>query len=532
MSLQRAWQEAYESLGGLDRAAMSPDDLDALAEAAFWLGYEDEAVAARQQAYVGYLRAGERCRAVRMAWWLFCAGINTGEQAVAVGWLRRAVRHLEGEPECAEHGYVAFARAELALAGGDFPAAAEQAGRAVEVGERLGDANVSAMGLQLQGRALIEQGRIDEGVAMLDEAMCFVLAGQLTDLLTGIVYCVVVHVCRDLADLRRAREWTDAARSWCDSLPRLTFFHGLCRVYRGEVLGLSGLWSEAEGELRRAGGELLACGDPSAGEAFYAVGELARRRGDLGDAEKAFRRAHELGRDPQPGLSLLRLAQGRIAAASAALQSALTGPPGDRVGRAQLLAAQVEVTVAAGDPDAARAAADQLTAIARELRSVALEATAAAARGAVFLAAGEPVRALPELRSAVGLWRRLGLPYEEARGRAALGVALAALGDDEGGRLESASAAAIFARLGAAAPTGDLGAGPRVGVARPLPRGLTAREHEVLRLVAAGKSNREIAAALVISEHTAARHVQNIFVKLDVTSRAAAGAFAFGHDLV
>lgn len=513
---------------------MSPDDLDALAEAAFWLGQEDEAVAARQQAYVGYLRAGQRGRAVRMAWWLFCVAINDGEHAVAMGWLRRAGRHLEGEPECAEHGYVAVARAELAFAGGDIGGAADWAARAVELGERFGEPNVSAMGLQVQGRALVEEGRIDEGVALLDEAMCLVLAGQLTDLLTGIVYCVVVHVCRDLADLRRAREWTDAARSWCESLPTLTFFHGLCRVYRGEVLGLSGLWREAEGELRRAGGELLSCGDPSAGEAFYAVGELARRRGDLVAAEEAFGRAHELGRDPQPGLSLLRLAQGRVATASAALQRALTGPPADRVGRAQLRAAQVEVAVAAGDLAAARAAAGDLSVIAGELRSVALEAMAAAARGAVDLAGGEAARALSELCGAVGLWHRLGLPYEEARGRAALGAAMAALGDDEGARLEFASAAATFERLGVAATADALGAGPSDAAAAtpPLPRGLSAREHEVLRLVATGKSNREIAAALVISEHTVARHVQNIFAKLDVTSRTAAGAFAFEHDLV
>jgi DNA-binding NarL/FixJ family response regulator len=525
------WLHVYENLSGRDPVGLAAVELEALAEAAWWLCKTDESIAARQRAYTAFRDAKDDRGAARSAARLFHDHFYRGEGAVAVGWLRRGFRHLERDPDCVEVGWLQMAEAELHLHQGPLEQALDGAAQAIQVARDHGDADLAAVAMQIQGRALVAQGRIEEGLALLDEAMTCVLAGELAPLYTGWVYCSVILACKDLADLRRASEWTEAARAWCEALPATTpYSQGLCRIYRGEVLALRGAWAEAEAELRRAHHQLLPHKPQGAAEASYGVGEVLRRRGDLAGAEQAFVQAQQLGWEPQPGLALLRLAQGRVAAAAAALRSALASPTVDRFGRARLLAAQVEVTIAAGALDQACDAARELMTIADDLSSAVVRATASMAQGALHLATGSPAAALEQLRGALTGWRELQLPYEEATARLLIGTARRMLGDEEGGRIEIDAARAGFDRLGAAA---DARHGATLLQRRRAPRQvLTDREVQVLRLVAAGKHDREIAGALHLSEHTVARHVQNILAKLEVSSRAAATSSALKQGLL
>jgi ATP/maltotriose-dependent transcriptional regulator MalT len=529
ISASRAsWLDDYRRLSGIDPAGLAAEELEALADAAWMVCQLEESVATRQQAYVRYLEAGENRPAARVAWRLFWDHLYGGESVVATGWLRRARRHLAAMSEEAEHGFVALADAELALNRGALEEAEASVRTAIEVGDRHAAQGIVALGLALQGRILIAQGRHDEGCASLDEAMTLVLSGQLDDYFAGAVYCAVIAECRELADIRRGSEWTDAARRWCASLPAITPFHGICRIHRGEILCLRGAWDEAEAEIRTAGDELAAFKPRSAAEAFTALGELCRRRGDLTRAEEAFRRAHQLGGDPQPGLALVRLAQGQAAAASTALRGTLLDTSLSPMRRVDLLAAQVSAALTTGDVTLATAAAGELCSLAERLDRPAARARARVARGAVRLASGDASEAMVDLRAACAIWCDLGLPYEEAQTRLLVGAAATKVGDEDGATLEIQAACACFERLGA---TADLQRASGLLPAAPRPAGLTAREVDVLRLLAAGKTNLEIAAELVISEHTVGRHVQNIFTKLGVSSRAAAAVFAVEHRL-
>jgi ATP/maltotriose-dependent transcriptional regulator MalT len=522
------WVDTYDRLSASDPADLTPADLEALADSAWLVCRLDESLVARQHAYAGYLETRDEQSAARAAWRMFWDHLYNGDKVVALGWLRRARRHVAAIPEGAEHGYVALADAELALNRGLPGEAAAHAARAVEIGTRHDTQSIVAFGLTLHGRALIAQGRLDEGCASMDEAMTLVLSARLDAFFTGAVYCTVIAECRDVADLRRAAEWTDAASAWCSSLPVVTPFHGICRIHRGEVLGLRGAWTQAEAEIRTAGDELAAFKPRSAAEALYALAEIQRRRGDLAGAEHSFLRAHELGRNPQPGLALVRLAQGQTEIAAAALRTALADGSASRLRRAQLLAAEVEVALAAGDHTRARIAADDLSSIADAFDRPVMNATAAQARGEVRLADDDARGAMADLRAASTIWTDLQLPYEEARSRLLIGAAARAMGDDEGARLEIQTARAGFERLGARR---DARRAAAIADAPDRFAGLTAREGEVLRLVAAGQSNRQIGRALAISEYTVARHVQNIFVKLGVSSRASAAAVAVAHQL-
>jgi tetratricopeptide (TPR) repeat protein len=408
-----SWVDSYCRLSGVDPAELAAEELEDLADAAWMVCRLEVSMAARQQAYVGYLEACENRPAARVAWRLFWEHLYGGETVVAMGWLRRARRHLAAIPEDAEHGFVALADAELALNRGSLDEAEACAGNAIEVGDRHGAQGIVALGLTQQGRILIAQGRHDEGCTSLDEAMTLVLSGQLDDYFAGAVYCALIAECREIADIRRGSEWTDAARAWCASLPATTPFHGICRVHRGEILCLRGAWDEAETEIRTAGDELAGFKPRSAAEAFVALGELCRRRGDFTGAEEAFRLAHQLGGDPQPGLALVRLAQGQATAALTALRGALADTSRTPMERAQLLAAQVEVALTTGDAVLAQDAVGELCSIAEDLDWPAAHARAKLARGAVRLANEDLGSAMGDLRAACALWRELGLPYEE-----------------------------------------------------------------------------------------------------------------------
>jgi DNA-binding CsgD family transcriptional regulator len=491
------------------------------------MGEPIDAIAYRQKAYAGYAAEPNDRAAGAVAGRLAIESFMRGQASVGAGWLGRAHRHLDEQPPCPEQGFLAMVEATIQRFAGDLDAALELARRAVDIGQQFGDRDLLAMAIHTEGLIHIDAGRVTEGLAMLDDAMTSVLVGELSPFFTGLVYCNVIGACLELADLRRAGEWSNAARDWCETLPPGSPYPGLCRVHRAEVQRLFGAWAEAEADAAIAAEDLLRFDREDAGHAFYELGEVRRLRGDLPGAEQAFEHARECGSDPQPGFALVRLAQRKLVAATAALRLADTSRA--PLQRARLLAAAVEIALAAADVATAAAAAEELEDIAATFATPALGASAATARGAVLLAAGDVPSALEFLRRACGLWQEVKLPYEAARARVLYGRALTASGDEESGAFELRAALATFERLGAApdaaATTGLLGA------PEALPGGLTAREAEVLRLVAAGNTNRDIAVELVISEHTVGRHLQNIYAKLDVSTRAAATAFAFEHDL-
>lgn len=522
------WELAFEALSSLDtNEGLTPEDLEALGEAAWWLCRMPECIGARERSVAAYVAQGQPRQAALVALRLFYTFSVRGEGAIASGWLRRADRLLEGESEGVEHGQLAVAEARVARSRGDAVSELAHARRAIALGQQFADADLVALGQYIEGRLLVRQGQVHDGMARLDEAMLAAAQGELGPMATGQVYCNVIAACQELGDLRRAGEWTEALRGWCASQPT-SVFPGLCRVHRAEVMRLRGAWSDAEREAREASEDLLETMPAFAAEALYQLGEVRRGIGDMAEAELAFRSASDLGREPQPGLALIRLAQGRGEAAGAAVRRALAQQP-NRLARASLLSAQVEIAIAGGDLPTASAAADELGAIARDYGSVALEAAAAFARGTTQLAAGQPPAAVGPLHDAWELWQAADCPLEAAEARRALGLACRQLGDEDGAELALRSALAVFERLGAHAASART---RELLAARPHVAGLTGRELEVLRLVAAGKSNRQIADELYLSVKTVARHLSNIFYKIGVSSRTAATAFAYEQKLL
>ncbi len=530
---RRAWTAAYESLALADRAAaLGADDLERLATSAYMLGRDDDYLGALERAHRLHLEAQEPLQAVRCAFWI---GLNLafrGESGRAGGWFARAERLLERTGrDCVESGYLRIPLMFRHEAAGDLDAAAEVAAGAARVGERFGDPDLFALAVHSQGTFLVRQGRVREGLGLLDEAMVAVAGNELSPIPSGLVYCGVILGCQEAYDPRRAQEWTEALSRWCEQQPDMVAFTGRCLTHRAEIMCLRGDWDAALEEARRAGRRSgKGRHDLAGGEAAYVEGELHRLRGEPAAAEDAYRAASRCGRVPLPGLALLRLAQGKRDAASAAIRRALA-EAAERPRRARLLPAYVEIMLAAGDGAAARDACAELEGIADGHEAGMLGAMAAYARGAVELADGDGGAALAALRRAAHVWRQLEAPYEAARARELVGVACRALGDGDAAALELDAARGAFAGLRAAPDLARVEALIRPAAATAA-GGLTAREREVLRLVAAGRSNREIAHELVVSEHTVARHLQNIFAKLGVSSRTAASAFAYAHDLV
>ena len=522
------WEETFEALTARDASeTLGAAELEALGEAAWWLSRLPDCISARERSVAAYAADGHPREAALVALRLFYTFSVRGESPIASGWLRRATRLLEGEPDGVEQGELALAEARVARARGDADGELASAQRAIALGRRFGEPDLVALGRYVEGRLLVRQGAVHDGMATLDEAMLSAMQGELGPMATGQVYCNVIAACQELGDLRRAGEWTEALRGWCESQPA-SVFPGLCRAHRAEVLRARGAWDEAEREALQASQDLIESMPAFASEALYQLGEVQRQRGDLDAAEQTFRRANELGHEPQPGLALVRLARGNAAAAAASIRRALRQEP-NRLRRARLLSAQVEIAIAIDDLPAATDAAGELAEIAGEYGSATLEAAAALARGRVELAAGEAPAALAPLRRAWELWLAADCPFEAAETRRAEGLACREVGDADGAELALASSRAAFEQLGAKAEARrtaeELGAKPSVA-------GLTAREVEVLRLVAAGKSNREIAAELYLSVKTVARHLSNIFYKIGVSSRTAATAFAYEHRLI
>lgn len=527
----RAWSDAHAFLLSADELEpLGPDDLGLLATAAYMLGRDEEWVAAHERAHHLHLEVDAAEPAARAAFWIGFSYALRGELGPAEGWFGRAQRLLdEREADCVERGYLLVPEGIGLLAAGDPASAGAVAADAADFARRFGDRDLFAFAVLVQGQAATVGGRVGEGLALLDEAMVAVTTEDLSPVVCGVTYCAVILACQEVFELRRAREWTLALNRWWQEQPDMVAFTGRCLVHRAEILQLGGSWPDALEEARRAGRRFVETNNPTAGLALYREGELLRLQGELEGAEEAYRAASRAGWEPQPGLAQLRLAQGRVDVAEAAIRRA-TAETADPLRRAGLLPAYVEILLAAGETEEACTACDELEAVARRYSSAMLDAISAYERGAVELVGGDARKALELLRPALESWRTLEAPYEVARTRVLIGEACRFLEDIDACSLELEAALADFVELGAVPDVARverlLGRGRDGGA-----HGLSRRELEVLRLVAAGKSNREIAAALVISEHTVARHVQNIFVKLRVSSRTAATAFAFEHDL-
>jgi DNA-binding CsgD family transcriptional regulator/tetratricopeptide (TPR) repeat protein len=531
---REAWSDACALLAQADREApLEAEDLDCLAVAAFLVGDDATSADARARAHQRFLERGDTIRAARSAFWLaFILLDRPAQQAQAAGWLGRARRLVEeSATECAEQGFLLCAHALQSVRASDIAAAEAAFRQAAEIGARFKDRDLIALARHGQGRVLLFTHRTADGLAMLDEIMVGVTCGEVGPLVAGVVYCSVLSVCHDLFDLRRAKEWTTALAAWCDAHPDMLPFRGECLVRRSEMLQLQGAWDEALAEAEHACARLDARSPGrDAGTSLYQAAELYRLRGELQKAEELYRRASQAGRNPHPGLALLRLAQGQVEAADVAIRHELQETRGPAV-RAQVLRAAVEIMLAAKDLSAARNAADELARTAGQLGAPFLRGASAEALGAVALGEGNASAAIALLRDACAIWRDLDVPYEIARVRELTGLAYRRLGDDEGAQMELESAAEAFDRLGAR-PDAARVAG-LITVAPPEGRGpLTGREVEVLRLIAAGKTNRTIATELAISEKTVARHVSNILTKLDLPSRSAATAYAYSHHVV
>jgi len=501
---RREWVSAYRTLSDLNESDLTPGDFAALATTAYLLGQRNDCIQALQRAYQANLDQRDPLSAVRSALWLATVLVEGGEVAIGSGWVARAQRLLgEVEGDVVERGYLLDMQGIGRVMKGEFAEAAALAPQITDYGRRFHDPDLLAAGLSFEGRLTIYSGRVADGLRLLDEAMVGVLAGEVSPIYSGLVYCSAIEACQEVSELGRAGEWTHALTTWCKSQPGIVAFTGQCAVHRGQLMRLHGAYAEALAELERAA-------------ARYAA------------ADAAYDDAAAHGHPAQPGRALLWLGQGRLKEASAASRR-LLAEVADPVHRSGLLPAVVEVSVAASDVEAAAAAVQELAQLAGSFGCPALLAAADAASAQVALARGDGAAALASAREGLERWARLDAPYEAARCRALLGRALRLLGDEGSAVGDLTAARQTFAGLGAAPAEHEVA--DLLGQAEA-PCGLSPREVEVLRLVAAGRSNPEIAAMLFLSEKTVARHLSNIFTKLDVGSRTAAAAFAYEHRLV
>ena len=527
---RRLWGDAFAELSAAHRdGQLRVEDLEHLAVAAYMVGRDDECEDAWMAAHHAWLRRGEAERAARCAFWQALGLFFRGDLAPAMGWVARGGRLLEeSHRDCVEQAWLRMLTALPRLFEGDaavYPSLVE----AEEIAERFADGDASTFARLGRGYSLILQGRAAEGMALLDEVMVAVTADEVAPMLAGIAYCQVITLCQAVFDLRRAREWTEALTRWCDAQPDMVPFRGNCLVHRCEIFQLQGAWTDAHDSARRACEWLT--GPPAwdaLGSAYYQLAEIQQLRGELAEAQESYRQASLAGRDPEPGMSLLRLAQGRIDLALPAIRRALEEAQ-DPIARSRLLPGYVEVMLEAEEVGSARAAADELAGIAAQLDAPYLHALAAHASGAVLLAEGDPRGALTNLRTAHRSWRDLEAPHQVARVRLLIGVACRELGDGASAELEFEAARGVLDELGAGT---DLERLALLGGSSRPEGPLSRREGEVLTLVAAGRTNRAIAAELFISEKTVARHVSNIFTKLGLSSRAEATAYAYKHGLV
>jgi DNA-binding NarL/FixJ family response regulator len=523
------WQQCWDAAtaAGPGEGLVEAERLDLLADSAWWLGRLEDCIVAREQAYRLFDELGEERRAGQCAVWLYEHHCFRASPSVASGWLGRARRALGKGVHCIELGALVLREAEMAHGSGDLERAASLAERGIDLGRELGCADLEAEALQTLGRVRIDQGQAAEGLGLLDEAMLSAVEGRLSPYSTGKVYCSLISACEQLSDHRRAAEWTEETARWAERHP-LAVFPGLCRVHHATALQWRGNWAEAEREAVRASEELAEINLPNAAIAWTEIGEIRRRIGDLDGASDAFANADRLCRQPRAGVALLRLAEGDLDAASAIVSEALEAAGWNRLARAKVLPALAQIAIAAGDMATAAGAVEELEKVAADFDSSGIRAAALSARGRLELASGQG-DACKTLRNAVAGWTELAVPYEIATARTLLGQAYRANHDDASAAAAFNEARAVFDELGVRV---DAQTSRHPAAPGRLPAGLTEREAEVLCLAAAGQTNKQIAATLYLSDKTIARHLSNIFAKIGVSTRAAAAAFAFEHDLM
>lgn len=521
------WEQAFEAFAHADEGEQLLDepDLRLYGMTAYLLGRVDRAVDALARAYQRSIDANRPEDAAIHGFWVIFILLGRGEVGRAGGWIGRCSNLLEQLPdEALPHAYMNCLHAFRAAAvEREYLQGHALASDVITQARDHQDRDLLALALNIDGRALIRMGRVGEGMERLDEAMVELVSGGLTATVAGTVYCSMIDACEEIHEVRRAREWTEALSEWCDRQNGMLTFNGQCLTHRATILRQHGRWKEAVAEAERARERFVGAADEQAtGRALYEIGEIHRLRGDHAAAEEAYQQAGSWGHDPQPGLALLRLAQGRTEAATATMRR-LVGEATDPLDRIRLLPAYVEVMVAADELDHATTGTRELTELTGVYGTVALRAQADHAAGRVALAAGEAEQALIPLRSACRGWQELRSPYEEATTRALLAEACEAIGDTDGAHLERTAAARLFEQLGI---------GPEWGATTVPDHGLSPRELEVLRLVATGMTNQEIADELFLAVKTIDRHVGNILTKLGVPSRTAATAYAYQQGLV
>jgi DNA-binding NarL/FixJ family response regulator len=527
---RRDWVAAYDALAAIGDGDLQADDFAALASSAYLVGRRNDCIQALQRAYDANLGRGDVLQAVRSACWLTTVLFEGGELAIGNGWLARAQRLLDDvEGDVVERGYVIERLLLQGVLTGDFATACELAPQLTGYGRRFHDPDLVATGLMCEGRMAIYSGEVAAGLQLLDEAMVEVMGGALSPIIAGLVYCSVIEACQEVSDLGRAGQWTHALTTWCDAQPGLVAYTGQSAVHRGQLMRLQGAFRDALAELDSALERYTATGGhPAIGLAHYERGVVLGLLGDAAEAEVAFAAAIDTGHSGQPGRALLWLATGRTEAAVAVVRRLLVEQE-DPVSRSALLPAAVEVLVAAGDTAAAEPLVTELQAIGADFGCSALQAAGRYAEAGLALAAGDGVRTTTAAKQAAALWARLEARHDLARCRVVAAQGMRLLGDEQSAVSELEAARKAFADLGARPDERAVAALLGHGVA---PGGLSPREVEVLRLVASGRSNPQVAAELFLSEKTVARHLSNIFTKLDVGSRTAAAAFAYQHGLV
>ena len=529
------WSAVRASLDARPHNELTAAELDRLADALFWLDEPWTSAEIRRESYRRHVGNGDDHLAALAAWRLFYEHHLVGEAAVANGWVERCAKHVEAADQTPTAGWLEIARTDLAWVRGDPEAALAHARRARDQASRADDPDLLAMATQALGRAEIACHRTEEGMRLLDETMVSVVNEELDPHFTGWVFCNVISACMNLADLRRAAEWSDAALRWCSSLQEGRLYPGLCRLYAVELALLRGDWDEADADARRACEHLIAYDPRYAGQAFYLVGEVARLRGRHDEAMEAYDRAHELGHAGQPGRALLLATSGRRQEALVALRSALPDLS-SALPRAQALVAMVELGVACASPDDATRAHRELVALAAHSRSEVLDRLLDGTAGLASIglagsgeAEHDPAQDLARLRKAAAALRSVGVPYEAARFHRAASRVAGDLGDPETAELEARAARRLYDGLGAIDDLRTVADAPAI---ERLESGLSDRELEVLVLVAGGATNRHIAEELHLSRHTVSRHLSNIFTKLGVHNRAAAASLAHERGLM
>jgi DNA-binding CsgD family transcriptional regulator len=528
------WTEIYEKLSKANKKGdVKPQETEKLALGAYLIGKDVESFKIMEQAHQGYLNLEKKEQASRCAFWLGFMLMMAGERARGSGWMAKGERILNHEkvPDCSEKGLFLIPKALGALNSGNAAKAHELFEQAANIGEQFGDVDLIAIGRLGHGQALIDKGNVSQGLKLLDETMILVDTESLFPVANGIIYCAVIETCRKVWDLKRAHEWTSALTRWCEVQPDIVPFRGQCLIRRAEIIQFHGEWHKALKESK------IACdlltrppGEPASGEAFYRQAELLRLLGNFEHAEYCYNEAAKWGRNPQPGLALLRLMQGHKNLAETSISNTLSETK-DKKKRSELLPAVVSIMIAVDQTDKAVEATNELKRIANSFEAPYLYGISSFCQGIVCLSQNSAQVALKHLQSALKIWNSLHLPYESARTRVLKGLVYRKLNDIDSANVHFAAARWTFEQL-KAKPDLERINQILIKTKHHDTKGLTLRELQVLRRLASGKTNKKIAAELFISERTVDRHVSNIFNKLAVSSRVEATAFAIKNKIL